>query len=43
MDFVLEFAPKESERAYAVRILHLIELQNKFLKFERWRCAEQID
>ena len=43
MDFLLEVAPKESRRAYSLRILHLVELQNKFLKFERWRCAKQVN
>ncbi|UCE04996.1 MAG: hypothetical protein JSW07_15420 [bacterium] len=42
MDFLLRVAPKESERAYSVRMLQLIELQNKFLRFERWQGAKQI-
>jgi len=43
MDFLLVVALKESERAYSLRMLHLIDLQKKFLRFERWRCDKQID
>ena len=43
MDFLLDVAPKESERAYSLRMLHLIDLQNKFVIFERWRNAKQVN
>lgn len=43
MDFLLEVAPKESERAYSLRMLHLIDLQNKFAVFERRRNAKQVN
>jgi hypothetical protein len=43
MDFLLDVAPKESERAYSLRLLHLIDLQNRFAIFERWRNAKQVN
>ena len=43
MDFLLDVAPKESERAYSLRMLHLIDLQNKFVIFDRWRNAKQVN
>ncbi len=43
MDFLLELAPKESERAFSLRMLHLIDMQNKFAIFERWRTAKQVN
>lgn len=43
MDFLLNVAPKESERAYSLRMLHLIDLQTKFAIFERWRNAKQVN
>lgn len=43
MDFLLAVAPKESERAYSLRLLRLIDLQNKFAIFERWRNAKQVN
>ncbi len=42
MDFLLDVAPKESERAYSLRMFHLIDLQNKFVIFDRWRNAKQV-
>jgi len=43
MDFLLELVPKESERAFSLRLLHLIDLQNKFAIFDRWRNIKQVN
>ena len=43
MDFLLDVAPKESKRAYSLRLLRLIDLQNSFAIFERWCNAKQVN
>lgn len=42
MEFLSKIKPQESERAQYLRMLHLVELQKKFLRFERWRSAKQV-